>query len=231
MTSRVGLCFVFLFSMAMTSNAQVGTLEEVLQAAYDNNEKPEHIKKLMIELSKGLDSVAYEKMLGTPEKQLAWFLTTGAIVTATAVATHGGCASLWDGAWDAALDSARNAAWPAINSYSTTYDTGKAAYNATLNIFMTPARDAASKFLKDHDLEYEGEGVRYRVAQWQVLNFLLTNINSITETVFETAEGTARDFATDNPFESREKAGSYIQKHFGDLKPEVMLFLKPWLKQ
>lgn len=69
MLQRIGLCLSSIFSVATLSHAKIGKLEDVIQAAIDD-EEPVYIRELMGEIGKELRAEVQARKIQTPEQKL-----------------------------------------------------------------------------------------------------------------------------------------------------------------
>src|ERR1700756_1302238 len=99
MKPAIHLVFSFSFLVVLqAANAEVGTLDEVVDAA-KKNEEPAYIKILMAHPQRELYEIALSKKIDRAEQKLAWLRTMYAVVSVS-----------YKAAWNAAFEAAGKAA-------------------------------------------------------------------------------------------------------------------------
>ena len=107
---------------SVVSNADIGSVEDAIQAAIDSKE-PAYLSDLMNAFAVKLTEFVNEKRIHTPREKLALLLTMGVILhAARSLGCHNhaggqGSESAADAAWRAARNAAENAAWAAVGNH------------------------------------------------------------------------------------------------------------------
>jgi len=234
---RIFFSFILLITAAIPGFTQVGTKEEAIQAAM-NGAEPEYIRTLMERLSVKIDRYAAIKEIQTPTEKLVWLSTMqGIIERAQTYAFH----SAIDGAWylaagnyaanaanRAALERAhlrtRKAVWS--NDMKLHADS---PYTAQLiKVFSAAKHASVDAALIGASREEIGQ-IAYRVAEWEILNWLLENFETEIEKINPVAERIARGIRGENPFISEEDLIEFYNEQFEVLDDNVIRFLAPWL--
>lgn len=257
---QIAIFSFLLITFCAGTNAEVGTLEEVIKSA-KANEEPGYIEELMIRMGEELNQVM--RALFTPLEstlpKLAWLHTMGGVVKVTwnaarSAALDAASSASWNcdnddvkyGTWDAALYAAQNAAlYAAKNSAENAAKNTdwSAAWNAALaaarSIVKDAAEDAAKYVAKNAAKNAVTQGasaqeigrISYRVAEWVVLNYLLRNIKVIVQVVHPSVLKALGENPAGNPFVDHDSWLATYKNHFAWLEPEAMMFLAPWLAQ
>lgn len=218
------LCFIFLFSIATTLNAHVGILSYVIEAA-NRNETPGYIRTLMEEVSGKLQLIARERKLDTPHKKLAWLFTMHAIVWRSYWGTADGFLETCGSEEFINLKGWHNAAltliFPSIHRQNLADQAHRVA-----RLACHEASNAVKKSRYFH-FKRTGTVADQRVAEWEGLNWLLTNLEEVVTPVYEATVEQPLD--PKNPFYSTEETVRFFELAYGKMREEEMVFLAPWL--
>jgi hypothetical protein len=215
-------------------NSEPTNTNEILLVVDD---EPVNIRSVMKALYRSL-ALYYAKTPSTPTSEIAWMTTMRAVICATflsavnaaeEVTTGGGATRA--AAWDFPLAAAHTACWDA---YAVGPIDLKAASDAipqeVLDAAKLAAQRAADEFVyRDTPFKYSEAGQAvYRAAERVFLNWLRDNIAIVVDAVFQNTLN-ALEERGDNVATTPFSIVPFVNEHFGNLKPEAMLFLAPWL--
>jgi len=110
----------------------------------------------------------------------------------------------WYSAWNVFLDEANKVGWKA-------------------------AREPAIGAVERGATHEEVGLIACQTAQKAILNWLFENINRMVEMVFPAYLKELDDNPDNNPFASNEALVPFVNEYFGNLQPEGILFVAPWL--
>jgi len=239
--------FLFvLFSLSLiiskASNAQVGQLEEVVEAAIDNKE-PAYIKELMELLSGNIQVLVRERKFKSQEQMLALLLTMRGMVRVAYLAARN---AAFDVGGIEADNAARSAAgiiagdavfavsgeaWGSASNDAFS-EAHNVAYNAAYEAAKMAALNTALMGGPNIDPAIRGR-IIFRVAEWTALNYFFNHIMSDAfSSIFDVTNNAAifnlRVTSEDNPFRSFAAWNEFQRAHFAHLSAESLVLLMPW---
>ena len=226
MKLRIPLFLILSFCVVTTSNAVVGTIDDVIEATR-NGEEPAYIEELMGELAQELQQ---DDRQFSPNGSLAWFIVMTHVLNSVQSAlqiyygtnTHG-----------STLKSAVNALnFPKVfGGWDCAHDKIKHRYQNILGFLQR-----GSALNSQEEQRFNNEDIlkrpyfKFRVMQWKALNNMVSAVNEVIGAPYATANEVLDTVkAADNPFVSHTKWLAFYNEHLAVLDAHAFGYLAPWL--
>jgi|GEM_PF-3358029 len=233
MTFRIFLILSLSMILAPMSFAQIGSLEEAIEAGI-TGEDPEYIADAMFELNRKIHLFVSDKNMHDPTQKRALWHTMRVVMCAIYAAGRNAAESVvGDSARIAseyaALGTARN-----FLLWSASFDTEDHGFEESLlaaskiarPMIFNVARDQALEVIEDFEADYSA-AIASRITEWVALNVLLEEFDVIVSPVYDNALDALYPFS--NPFRNAQFFADFYRERFGNVDFRVIHILAPWL--